>query len=297
MYRFLASTRWLGWFLMVCVFAAACAGLGNWQMNRLDDARADNGLVEANYDAEAVPYAEAAGAFESLPEGDTWLPVTLRGEYLAEDTTVVRNRPLSGAPGYEVLVPFRTEGGDVVVVNRGWLPIGNETAGRPDAIPAPPGGTVDVVARLKIGEPHVQRTAPEGQLASIELPKFEQILGYDIATGAFGVLSSEDPAPASSPAALPRPEVDEGNHLSYSLQWFAFAVLGFVGLGYAAKQQARINREDREAAAEAAAAGVEVLHSAYRAPRRRAAKRRDGQPTDEELEDAYVDALETGPQR
>ena len=297
MYRFLASTRWLGWFLMVCVFAAACAGLGNWQMTRLDEARADNGLVEANYDAVPVPFSDTAGSFETLDEADTWLPVALRGEYLTADTTIVRNRPLSGAPGYEVLVPFRTESGAIVAINRGWLPIGNETAGRPDAVPAPPRGTVDVVARLKAGEPDVQRTAPEGQLASIELTELERVLGYDIAKGAFGVLAAEEPAPADAPTALPRPEVDEGNHLSYSLQWFAFAVLGFIGLGYAAKQQARINREDREAEAEAAAAGLEVLHSAYRAPRRRQTRRRDGQPTDEELEDAYVDALESGRER
>ncbi|MFB0834188.1 SURF1 family cytochrome oxidase biogenesis protein [Arthrobacter halodurans] len=294
MYRFLASTRWLGWFLMVCVFAAACAALGNWQMNRLDEARADNGLVAANYDAAPVPYAEASREFSRLDPERTWTPVALRGQYLDRDTAVVRNRPLNGAPGYEVLVPFRTQEGDVVVVNRGWLPIGNDTAGRPDTVPAPPSGTVDVVARLKAGEPDVGRTAPAGQLASIQLERYERLLGYDVQTGAYGVLASEAPAPASTPAALPRPEIDEGNHLSYSLQWFAFAVLGFVGLGYAAKQQARINREDREEAAEAEAAGVEVLHSAYRAPRRRPARRRDGGPTDEELEDAYLDSLEAG---
>ncbi|MGG5751454.1 SURF1 family cytochrome oxidase biogenesis protein [Zafaria sp. Z1313] len=293
MYRFLASTRWFGWLLMVCVFAAACAGLGQWQMNRLDEARAGNQIVAENYDAAPAPYAALADDFDSLAQDGEWRPVQMRGSYLAEDTLIVRNRPRNGAPGYEVLVPFRTVDGDVVVVDRGWLPIGNENPGRPDAVPAPPEGEVEIVVRMRIGEPSLGREAPEGQVASIELPRIGQILGYPVKPGAYGLMAAESPAPAASPEPIARPELDEGNHLSYSLQWFAFGVLGFVALGWGARQQARINREDREAAEEAEAAGLEVMHSAYRAPRAKVRRRRDGAPTDEELEDAYLDALES----
>ncbi|WP_309079897.1 SURF1 family protein [Zhihengliuella sp.] len=292
MYRFLVSTRWVGWLALVCVFAAACWGLGNWQMNRLDQARAANQIVEQNYDAAPRPYADASGLLESLPREAEWTPVRMTGEYLAEDTIVARNRPLGGRPGYEVLVPFRTQAGDVVVVDRGWLPIGNDQAGRPDAIPAPPSGTVEAVVRVRPYEPELDRGAPDGQVASIERRAIERQLDYAVAPGAYGVIASETPAAEPMPAALEKPELDEGNHLSYSLQWFAFGVLGFVALVWAARQQARINREDREAAAEAEAAGVEVVHSAYRPPRRKPVRRRDGAPTDEELEDAYLDALE-----
>lgn len=292
MYRFLASTRWLGWLLLVCVFAAACVGLGRWQMNRLDEARADNARVEANYDAPAIDFGQARPYFDSLPEDKAWTPVAMTGTYLADGTLVVRNRPLNGSPGYEVLVPFKTTQGTVVVIDRGWLPIGDDTAGRPDAVPAPPRGTVEVTARLKVGEPSVPRSAPEGQVASIELPHIADVLGYRVATGAYGILASEDPAVSTMPQPLERPAVEEGNHLSYSLQWFAFGVLAFVGLGYAARQQARINREDAQEAAEAEAAGVQVLHSAYRAPRQRPTRRRGNTPTDEEMEDAYLDRFE-----
>lgn len=292
MYRFLASTRWLGWLLLVCLFAAACVGLGKWQMSRLDGARAANDRVEANFDAPALDFPQARGYFDSLPEDKTWTPVTMHGSYLPQDTTIVRNRTSDGHPGYEVLVPFQTAEGPRVIIDRGWLPIGDDSPGRPDTIPAPPQGQVEVTARVKVGEPHVNRTAPAGQIASIELPRLEKNLGYPIATGAYGVIAQEKPAPATMPAALERPAIDEGNHLSYSLQWFAFGVLSFVGLGYAARQQARLNREDAREAAEAAAAGTEVIHSAYRPPRQRPSRRKGGAPTDEELEDAYLDHFE-----
>jgi hypothetical protein len=72
-------------------------------------------------------------------------------------------------------------------------------------------------------------------------------------------------------------------HLSYALQWLAFAVLMFIGFGYAARQQARNDAIDR--AADAARSG-EGAHDAAPAPPR---KRRRG-PTAEEEEDAILDA-------
>ena len=96
-----------------------------------------------------------------------------------------------------------------------------------------------MVVRLKPGEPELQRGAPDGQLASIDLPAYAAQLGYPVLTGAYGQLASETPAAATMPFPFPKPSVEEGTHLSYSLQWFAFGVLMFIGFGYAARQQAR----------------------------------------------------------
>lgn len=294
MYRFLASTRWIGWLLLVCLFATAFTVLGKWQMDRRAGALTEISHVQRNFDAPPIPYTQAKPLFEALPAEGKWTPVTLEGTYVVTDQTIVRNRVSGSRPGYEVLVPFRTTDGSTVIVDRGFLPIGNDNAGQPDTIPAPPAGTVKIQVRLKAGEPQLNRGAPEGQLASIDLPTYAKKLDYPIATGAFGLMFLEDPAPASAPTQLQRPEEDEGPHLSYSLQWFAFGVLVFIGFGYAAKQQARINREDREEVAAAALRGEEpVLHQAHRM-RKRPAKlvRRDGTPTDEAEEDAYLDELE-----
>lgn len=294
MYRFLASTRWIGWLLLVCIFATAFAFLGKWQMDRREGALTEISHVQRNFDAAPLPFAEAKPLFEALPADGKWTPVHLEGSYLSEDQIIVRNRISGSRPGYEVLVPFRTTEGTTVVVNRGFLPIGNDKAGQPDSIPAPPAGTVEVDVRLKASEPKLDRGAPEGQLASVELPAFAQKLDYPIATGSYGLMFLENPAPDTAPTQLQRPEEDEGPHLSYSFQWFAFGVLVFIGFGYAAKQQARINREDREEAAAAALRGEEpVLHQAHRMRKRpKKLVRRDGSPTDEAQEDAYLDELE-----
>jgi cytochrome oxidase assembly protein ShyY1 len=144
-----------------------------------------------------------------------------------------------------------------------------------------------VVARLKPSEPKLDRGAVDGQLASIDLASFANELPYPIATGAYGQLASEDPAVQPMPTPFPKPATEEGTHLSYSLQWFAFGVLMFIGFGYAARQQARnaaIDAEEDER-------DVEEIIAANAPPKRRpASNRKNKRPTSEEEEDAILDA-------
>lgn len=294
MYGFLFSSKWLGYLLLAAIFATACVFLGRWQMDRRAETLAEINRVVSNYSATPVPFTTVKDEFNRLEPEKEWTQVELKGQYDAAGQRIVRNRPLNGQPGYEVVVPFKLESGETVVIDRGWLPIGNNNPGRPDSIPAPPTGEVTAVVRLKAGEPTLQRGAPDGQLASIDLPAYAEELGYPVLTGAYGQLASENPAPAEMPFPFPMPSTEEGTHLSYSLQWFAFGVLMFVGFGYAARQQARnaaIDAEDAADREDEARDSRSPVHSAAAAARRRPpVPRKRKHPTAEEEEDALLDA-------
>lgn len=306
-YRFLFSRRWLGWLAMVLAIAAGCAALGMWQMDRRDQAVAEVTRIQNNYEADPLSYEQALPYLDSFVTGVEWTPVTLHGTYDTRNQRVVRNRPLSGQPGYEVLVPLRLADGSAVIINRGWLPIGNEIAGHPDVVPQPQQGPVTVTARVKSGEPELDRGAPEGQLASIDLDAYANALDYPVHTGSYGLLASEDPAAATMPIATGKPAIDTGPHLSYSLQWFAFGVLACIGLGYAARQQARVDEsEDYDAGIAAQYEGgsnAARIQRSERTDRNDSADGRGRQKTDrptkpgrgrrqtaEEEEDALLDA-------
>ncbi len=262
--------RWGGYLALVVVFAVACGLLSWWQWARRAEAVAEIDRVAINYDATPVPVAEALPALDAWAEDDEWLPVRLSGRYLVDQQLLVRNRPYNGASGFEVLVPFELDDGRVFVVDRGWVPVGSSIEA-PDAVPAPPDGDITVVARLKPGEPTLLgRTAPEGQLATIHLPSVADLVGDQTYVGAYGLLASEDPAPATRPAPALKPEADEGPHLSYALQWIAFGVLAFVALVWAFRRERRI------------AALPASEQAAARAPRRRS--------EDSDYEDAALDA-------
>jgi cytochrome oxidase assembly protein ShyY1 len=232
--------RWGGYLALVIVFAIACGFLSWWQWSRRAEAVAEIDRIEANYDAAPVPLESLVLERDAADEGAEWHPVELHGEYLVDDQLLVRNRPRDSDAGFEVLVPLRLADGSVFVVDRGWVPSGT-TPEAPDSVPAAPEGEVTVVVRLKPGEPEIPgRGAPEGQLATIRLPDVAELLDAPTYTGMYGLLVSEDPVAAERPLAAVRPVEDEGPHLSYALQWIAFAILAFVGLVWAVRRERKI---------------------------------------------------------
>ncbi|WP_308220899.1 SURF1 family protein [Microbacterium sp. CIAB417] len=238
------ALRWTAYVAVAIAFAIACVFLSNWQFARNGERAAQLALVERNYDADAVPLDEMLPSDQLDPESE-WHPVVVVGEYVPEQQTVVRNRPHGGTSAFEVLTPLRTSDGRVLIVDRGWIPPA-ESGDGPSAIPAPPTGTVSVVVRLRAPEalPTSGRTAPAGQVPTINLPLVAETTGPTTLTSAYGVLVSESPAVAEMPYALDAPSEDPGPHLSYAVQWILFAVMGFVFIGYIIRTERRKRAED-----------------------------------------------------
>lgn len=269
----------MGYLALAVVFAIVCSMLGMWQFQRRAEARAAIDLIEANYDRDPSPVASVLPTLEAYELGQEWTPVLLRGEYLTDEQMLARNRPLNGQPGFEVLTPFQLNDGTVFIVDRGWVPIGSRQD-TPDVVPEAPRGQTTVVARLKAGEPTLPgRSSPAGtnQVATIQLEEIAERLQMPSYTGAYGLVVTEDPKPAETPVATIKPEPDEGPHLSYALQWYVFALIGFIGLGWALREEYRVvNADDPQ----------EQERAAERA-RRKALKA----ATDAETEDAILDRL------
>ncbi len=236
MISLLLTKRWLGYLALTLVFATVSSFFGLWQWDRRGQAVAAINVLEANWDLEP---RELLSAEDLSPVKDQWTPVIVRGSYATEDQFLVRTRPRGGQVGFEVLVPFRTDSGMTVVINRGWIPTG-ESTDFPDLVPEAPTGNISLVARVKPGEPTLRgRGAPEGQLPSIDLGAMERALGYPLETEFFLLLDSETPESAVAPLPGLRPVLDEGPHLSYTLQWFVFALLALVAFWTLLRQEAR----------------------------------------------------------
>lgn len=232
--------RWGGYIALVVVFAVACGLLSWWQWARRAEAVAEIDRVAVNFDATPEPLDDALPSLEAWSADVKWLPVTMHGQYLADEALLVRNRPRDGGAGFEQLVPLLLDDGSVFVVDRGWIATGASIES-PDAVPDIPAGDVTVVARLKPGEPTLAgRSAPVGQIATINLPTIADRVGRDTYTGGYGLLASETPAAAEVPLPFEKPEADEGPHLSYALQWIAFGILAFIGLAWAYRREKRI---------------------------------------------------------
>jgi cytochrome oxidase assembly protein ShyY1 len=275
-WSFAFTWHWARYLALAVVFAIVCVGLCLWQLDRRDTALEELARIDGNYSADPVPLADVLPELDSFDLADKWTPVTMTGTYLPDEELLVRNRPYNSGPGFEVLTPLLLADGSVFVVDRGGLPTGSEQDA-PDVIPAAPSGEVTVTARLKPGEPSLPgRSAPAGQIATIQLDEIAASLDRPVYTGAYGLMVTEDPAPADRPLAAAKPARDEGPHLSYAFQWLVFALFGFFGVGYGLRQEyRRINEDDPDEMERAEARRVKD-----------AARSR----TDAEIEDELIDS-------
>ena len=274
-YRIAFTKRWLSYLLLTAIFAGACVALSTWQFARRDEARQEIDRVLANYNSSPIPLLQALPQLDSFDENDKWIQVEVTGTYLADEQLIVRSRPREQVAGVEVLTPLLTDDGNIFIIDRGWLPA-NVNPEDSYVLPAPPTGEVTVIARLKASEPSIPgRGMSEGQVATIELPLIEEVLGSPTYTGAYGLLATETPAPIDkAPLTALKPSVDEGAHLSYAFQWIMFGILAFIGLAWAVRNELRIRNSETEAGQAKLAA---------------AASKRKARPTEEDIEDAILD--------
>jgi cytochrome oxidase assembly protein ShyY1 len=228
--------HWSKWLAVVVVFAVGCGFLADWQFDRRAERVARINLVLENFDADTVPIAELLPELQTWSSELEWRAVELTGSYLSEKALLVRNRPNRGSPGFEQLLPFKTIDGRVLLVSRGWLPTGNEQDS-PDANPLPSGEQRQIVVRLRPTEPVDSRSAPAQQVPNIDVPRVTELLGLeDTYQGTYGRLYS-DSSEEVRLLQMESPSTDEGNNLSYALQWILFGLMAFAALFWMIRQE------------------------------------------------------------
>jgi cytochrome oxidase assembly protein ShyY1 len=228
------------------LFAIATTLLSWWQFSRREERVEKINQVIENYEADAIELAEVSWAeISGGLRADEWKSVNLEGNYLPQDAILVRNRPLSGSPGFLQLVPFRTTTGKVLVIERGWIPAGSDIK-EPMLNPLPTSETKQLVIRLRQGESDSGKDAVAGRLDTIDLVEFAALHPeLDIETRFYGRLATEAPQPAEAPIPQPKPSLDEGNHLSYALQWLLFGIMAFGAFLWAYRNDKRVRLEEQ----------------------------------------------------
>jgi cytochrome oxidase assembly protein ShyY1 len=221
------------------LFAVACMFLGQWQWHRHEAKAARAARIDSHYSASPIPLSSAMPSPDvKLPQSREWTKVSATGRYAAQDVMLVRNRPNNGVFGYEVVVPLRLANGTSLLVDRGWIPNG-QNAADPSRTPAIPAADVTVTGWLRLGEPSMGRKMSNGQLASINLAEAGAQSGTSL-YGAYLIRRSEAGPPGErieSPQPLEKPDTGQGPHLAYALQWWLAAPVGFVLIFVAVRRE------------------------------------------------------------
>jgi surfeit locus 1 family protein len=226
------------------VVAVVCVGLGLWQLARLQQKRDRNEALRAGL--AAAPLV-VQGRFPDGRDPDDlrYLRARALGTYDLRHEVVLFGRTLDGQAGNHVLTPLVLADGTAIVVDRGWVPLAMDEP--PIEAARPPSGAVVVEGVLVGSEGGLPgeaegEAAPVTTLARLDLAALQAQLPYPIAPVALLLLDQEPPADAL-PQPAPLPELSEGPHLSYAIQWFCFAAIAVIG-GVVLVRRERRERSD-----------------------------------------------------
>jgi len=237
-FAFLLSPGWIAAILAALAFAMTCfLLLAPWQFNRHSERSAQNAAINAALAAQPVPVADLMNTAGQPPQSALWRVVTATGTFDGERQVQVRLRQDSnGNPVSEVVLPFRLDSGQLLLVDRGFVRFADVRNGVP--IADPPTGRVTISGRVQaeqidplnrqplVVEDRIEAYAiNEGAVTSGAtggpIPDTEFLQGYvQLTEGSPGVLTPID-----------LPQTDAGPFLSYALQWEAFGVIALIGIG------------------------------------------------------------------
>lgn len=220
------------------IVAAVCVAFGIWQIARLHQKQQFNAAVRAGLTEAPRPLADLVPA-DVDPDSVRFRRVTATGTYDPENQVELYGRTQGGRPGSHLLTPLVTDDGLAVIVDRGWIPLGLDPSQE-----TPPTGQVDIDGVLfgSEGDPPGQvgaATARVDTLVRVDLARIQAQLPYRIAPVYVLLQERTTTQPDELPLPAPLPELSEGSHLSYAVQWFTFATIALVGFVIVALREGR----------------------------------------------------------
>jgi len=207
--------------LLLIIF---CLWGSQWQYHRGVDRHARNAVIQDRIAQSPIELQSVSGALVDYE----WQTVSVEGVFDNDKQILLRNRYNDGKYGYEVLTLFKSTANKSFWVDRGWVQAG-ATATTPPVVTEVPTSQVSITGRLRLDS-----SLPRGSFFA--LPGKGEGLVSEL--NAQSQLNTEkfyiDLLSGSEPSLTPDvtaqlPELSDGPHMAYALQWIFFAGLVIYG--------------------------------------------------------------------
>jgi surfeit locus 1 family protein len=213
---------------LTLVAVALFARLGVWQLDRAGEKE----KLQTQYARGQASVVElTASNAKSLSR---YQRVTARGRYDSARQILLDNMPSAmGQPGYRVVTPFELDSGGVILVDRGWLPMGPSRAQIPDIEVGTESRTIS--GRLDLLPRPGVRLGPAAGAEAKNWPRvmsfpeqatIERALGRELLPGL--ILLDADQPDGYERVWQARADFGPERHIGYAVQWFAFALVAVV---------------------------------------------------------------------
>jgi len=158
-----------------------------------------------------------------------WREIRTTGRFTSNKQILLRNRYFEGQYGYEALTLFTNVEGKIFWVDRGWVKAGADATTAPITPPIP-AEQVDIVGRFRLGTSLPSGTffalpggGKSGITSEVNAQSRENTEDFyiDLLSGSMPTLTPD--------VSAQLPELSDGPHMAYALQWIFFGGLVVYG--------------------------------------------------------------------
>lgn len=208
--------------IFVLLFFPILIKLGFWQLDRATEKQSQLAVYQEQRQLPVKPLAELSSNTQVY-----YGELTTIGEFDTERYWLLDNQPRDGQVGYEVVMPFFTEQG-LVMVNRGWVPASLDRTLLP--VIETPEGIVEI--RGSLAEP-TKNSIINNNASDLMFSWPKRVLQLDIDTIEFsldqqvatqGILRIKTGSPGAFVTDWPIANSTAEKHQGYAMQWFAMAL-------------------------------------------------------------------------
>ena len=217
------SHPFIAWILALALIALCCWA-SQWQYSRGVNRHHRNTIIASHVQLPTTSLERIS----SNPAEAEWRLVQTTGTFDSTDQILLRNRYSDGKYGYELLTLFRTSGGKTIWVDRGWIAPGTRATSQPK-LPSTTSRIITITGRFRLDD-----SLPRGSFFAVSQSGGNLIEKWNAQkntqTESFYVdLLSASEVSMTPAAPVNLPELSDGPHMAYALQWLFFGGLVFYG--------------------------------------------------------------------
>lgn len=215
------------------IICLAMVRLGFWQLDRASQKQAILQQSQQLASQARVNLDLLVDQVETSPKDLRFRQVSVSGKYLSGHTIFIDNQVVESKVGYWVITPFQLARVDkVVMVNRGWVSVGESRDLLPD-ITTP---ETDLVVNGRLNMPPAQPPLWNDDYAVNDGQRWQYLPIDEFASqtqlDVLPLVVELAPAPQAEASFVRQwPTIDDewvGKHKAYAVQWFSMAAVFFI---------------------------------------------------------------------
>ena len=221
MFKNLTKPRWIALTAFLLIMIYLFIRLSDWQFDRYNTRIQNNEITTTALSSEPINLTDLS----QVSDLKDWQKVSIKGEFMNSDAKLLRKQYLESSLGFWVITPLKLDNDQVILVNRGWIPIAESSTSQQE-IPSSPQGDVTIIGYVQTLK-DTRREPEDLPLNQINYLNSTNFSSQPLSTN-YLQLASMTPMD-NQVAIIPLPELSNGPHFSYAIQWILFALMLPIG--------------------------------------------------------------------